>query len=281
MKPYDCVSFSTRPSSRPSESVTANEAASPFLSFLSASFCSWRWESLMRSGLRLPSNLFSMTSNTTVSPGLSLGHESSRSAPSNSMLFSLGVSPELEFPSFASATGAAGAPPSAGNSSSLTTLVPPGASPGLCGYMNEILPPYESILVRPRRPRRTVPTRLASTTTGLRSSSDSLCTLSALALPSLSLGAAPGTASRTTNLTSSFTRRSSMPFRSITSEAWKNRSGPFLLSRRTKPNESLTVLTTPNSKPSRVPLSAWERDLGAGAGAGRGTLAPPPIEPRS
>ena len=146
--------------------------------------------------------------------------------------------------------------------------------------MNEILPPYESILVRPRRPRRTVPTRLASTTTGLRSSSDSLCTLSALALPSLSLGAAPGTASRTTNLTSSFTRRSSMPFRSITSEAWKNRSGPFLLSRRTKPNESLTVLTTPNSKPSpRAPLSAGERDLGAGAG--RGTLAPPPIEPRS
>ena len=129
-------------------------------------------------------------------------------------------------------------------------------------------------MVRPRKPRTTFPTRPSSTTTGLRSSSDSLRTMSALALPSLSLGPAPGTASRTTNLTSSFTRRSSMPLRSRTSDAWKNRSGPFLLSVRTKPNESLTVLTTPNSNSPRFP--SGERDPGAGAGRG---ILPPPMEP--
>ena len=91
MNPYECVSFSTRPSSRPDASVPlsgrdgataspADPAAPPPPAPTRAAF-----ESRTRAALRSSVNRSTTTSKITTSPSLRRGHESARSTPVNSI----------------------------------------------------------------------------------------------------------------------------------------------------------------------------------------------------
>jgi len=267
MNPYEGVSFSTRPASRPSialpdESPAAgsSEGSAPEPgpvtppSFVAApaGFLSACLTKVTSANRLSPVNLCSTRSKETTSPSRRRGHESARSFPENSY-----ISSEAK-------EGVVVVPASSFFSSSSDSFV--------CSASRATAtrPPYASSLVLPRSARLTVPRTSLLSTFGSRSSTVSAVTSSALALPSRSPGREPGAGSRATNFTSSPVLSELMP-PPRTSEAWKNSWGPEpRLNPLTNPKASRKVTTTPYSHSrSRLPR--------AGASSG----LPPSLRSRS
>ena len=251
MNPYDGASFSTLPISLPlgeMEEVKVLSLPLPSvppcftITFLTTGgACFMNATFAMR---RSPVNLCSTKSKETTSPSFNLGHESLKSLPVNSRISVVGLGEDFSaVPSESLEVSPSPSPPSPPS---------PDASPASALFAISTRPPYESIFVRPLNARTIVPSTAFASIIGALSSSVSMVTSSAFALPSLSLGLDPAAASRAMYLTSSPAQRSSIP-RPRTSEAWKNNCGPCRLNPRTNPKLSRTVTTTPYSHSFELP----------------------------